>query len=108
MRNHDIVVSVRHFPKTADEYYKCFKDITGHDFDQRPLSERQQRRLDAYKYGKAWLERYYEDNATVVSMPHLDFAIAIEAELPSRRNPRTNSNELYVPRMVCGCPAAGT
>jgi hypothetical protein len=107
MREHDIVVSVRYFPKTAEEYYQSFKAITGHDFDQRPLTDRQRRRLEAYKYGKEWLQRYHDEEVTVASMPHLDFAIAIEAELPSRRNPRTNSNELYVPEDGVWLPSGG-
>jgi hypothetical protein len=52
MREHDIVVSVRHFPKTPEEYFASFKNITGHDFDQRPFSPRQQVRLGAYNYGR--------------------------------------------------------
>ncbi len=40
-------------------------------------------------------------------MPHLEFAIAVEDHLPTRRNPRTNKEELYVPEDGVWLPSGG-
>ena len=96
-----IFISVRKFATNAAEYFTKFKETTGEDFDQEGLSGRQERRMEAVKYGKGRLKKCLatvEDDKKkkVPPMCHLEFAIAIEAHLPARKNALTKKNEHYI------------
>ena len=99
METQGFYITCRKFPANAAEYFASFLKKTGGEFDQRALSDRQLRRKQAFEYAAKWLASGDEEDLQKRKgpMPHLEFAIAIEDHLPTRRNPRTNKEELYVP-----------
>ncbi len=109
MEQHALFITPRRFAASADEYYQRFEAFTGHSFNRAELTERQKRRQQALEYGQRWLRYPGADGKPVKKppMPHLEFAIAIEAELPTKRNPRTGRDELYVPEDGVWLPSGG-
>jgi len=107
MEAEGLYITTRCFPRTPDEYFAKFCEVVGTSFDHNPLSERQARRVAALEYGMAWLDDDEEKPRKKGPMPHLEFAIAIEAELPTRRNPRTGKDELYVREDGVWLPSGG-
>jgi hypothetical protein len=91
-----IYITVRHFPRKPMDYFAAFKDITAQGFDESKLTERQERQASAYADAAEWLRDHADNPKMVDKMPHLQFAIAIEASLPSKRS-IAGKTELYVP-----------
>ena len=90
MTEKGIHITTKHFPKTAKEYFDWLS-VNGVSFSQAAPTPRQRRRMQAVKYAKAWMEMEHPKG----TMPHLEFAIAIEEHLPTAYNPVTKKTEFY-------------
>jgi len=90
MTEKGIHITTKHFPKTAKEYFDWLS-VNGVSFSQAAPTPRQRRRMQAVKYAKAWMEMEHPKG----TMPHLEFAIAIEEHLPNAYNPVTKKTEFY-------------
>jgi hypothetical protein len=92
-----VFITMRRFPRTPQEYLSTFKAITATTFDESKLTARQERQALAYKHAAQWLQDM-EDRCLdkVDKMPHIEFAIAIQAALPTKRS-IAGKTELYVP-----------
>jgi hypothetical protein len=91
-----VYITMRRFPRTPAEYFAAFKSLTARTFDEGELTARQKRQATAYSYAAKWLQDLATDPKISDRMPHMEFAIAIEALLPFKRS-IAGKTELYVP-----------
>ena len=94
---HDVLIGVKPFPASADQYYQLFQEITGSAFNQDVLSERELRRVEAKEYASKYLQELSlpKNEKSVMFFPVLEFAIAVEAVLPVTYNILTRKLEYY-------------
>jgi hypothetical protein len=91
-----LFITMRRFPRTPQQYFASFEAITATTFDLSKLTDRQVRQALAYTRAARWL-REMEDKADKADkMPHTEFAIAIQAALPTKRSV-AGKTEVYVP-----------
>jgi curved DNA-binding protein CbpA len=91
LSSRDIVMTIKPLPQTTHEYFEMYKSVTGVDFDRSPPSGRAVRQAEA----KAYAQRYLDKPSAMSYVPHLEFAIAVEALLPMVYNPDTKQIEFF-------------
>jgi hypothetical protein len=92
----DVIAAEKKFHSNPQEYLDWYKAFTGGPLDTTPLSEREVRRMEA----KAYAEKYlFGGKNSMAHRPDLEFAIAIESEIPIYNNPITGKTEVWDPKL---------
>ncbi|CAJ1442726.1 unnamed protein product, partial [Effrenium voratum] len=91
-----IYVTLKTFPADLEGYLDVIRGFGVHH-DGTPMTARQRRRNAARDYARRWLDLKEDEGreGPMPPMPHLDFAVCVEGELPCQYNYASKELEFF-------------
>ena len=91
-----IYVTLKTFPADLEGYLDVIRGFGAHH-DGTPMTARQRRRNAARAYARRWLDLKEDADreGPMPPMPHLDFAVCVEGELPCQYNYASKELEFF-------------